>query len=54
MYAQGLRHHQAGELDEAGRFYRRVLLEDPRHADARHLLGVIALYRPDDTNPLLN
>ncbi|HVE23022.1 MAG TPA: tetratricopeptide repeat protein [Acidocella sp.] len=42
MLEAGLRHHQAGQLAEAERFYREVLKLDARHADARHLLGVIA------------
>jgi hypothetical protein len=35
--------HQAGRLDEAARIYESILLEIPRHFDATHLLGVIAL-----------
>jgi tetratricopeptide (TPR) repeat protein len=38
----GIRHHQAGQLAEAERFYRQVLAADAQHADALHLLGVIA------------
>ncbi len=44
----GLRHHQAGELDTAQRFYREALAADPRQADALHLLGVIAHQRGED------
>jgi len=33
--------HQAGELDAAERQYREVLRRDPRHAEARHLLGLL-------------
>ena len=36
-------HHRAGRLQEAERLYRRLLEDDPDHADANHLLGVIAL-----------
>ena len=36
-------HHQAGRLREAEREYRAVLTADPRHPDALHLLGVLAL-----------
>ncbi|MBL4691523.1 MAG: tetratricopeptide repeat protein [Rhodospirillales bacterium] len=39
---QGIRDHQAGRLAEAETAYRRVLQADPDHADANHLLGLIA------------
>ncbi|HEY1858237.1 tetratricopeptide repeat protein [Acidocella sp.] len=42
MFEAGLRHHQVGQLAEAERFYRQVLAIDALHADALHLLGVIA------------
>ena len=34
--------HQAGRLDRAEALYRTVLADDPDHADALHLLGVLA------------
>ena len=37
-----LKHHQAGRLAEAEALYRQVLAVEPRHADALHLLGLIA------------
>ncbi|MGO9467835.1 MAG: tetratricopeptide repeat protein [Isosphaeraceae bacterium] len=38
---QAFRHHQAGELIAAARGYHAVLVRDPNHADAAHLLGVV-------------
>lgn len=45
LFAAALRHHQTGQLDAAEGLYRQVLESDPRHADALHLLGVIAHQR---------
>ena len=42
VFADALRHHQAGRLSEAERLYRQVLLADAHHADALHFLGVLA------------
>jgi Flp pilus assembly protein TadD len=39
---EALRLHQRGELAEAEQMYRQVLAADPHHADALHLLGMIA------------
>ncbi len=41
-FAQALQHHQAGRLQEAEQLYRQILAQQPGHADALHLLGVIA------------
>lgn len=38
----GLEHHQAGRLQEAETIYRAILKEQPQHANALHLLGLIA------------
>jgi predicted O-linked N-acetylglucosamine transferase (SPINDLY family) len=38
-----LRHHQAGRLTEAQAACRQVLGQKPDHADALHLLGIIAM-----------
>jgi protein O-GlcNAc transferase len=38
----GLGHHRAGRLAEAEAVYRRILQENPRCAEALHLLGVLA------------
>lgn len=40
--AIAVRHHQAGELDDAKHIYEQVLQAVPDHPDASHLLGVIA------------
>jgi protein O-GlcNAc transferase len=40
--AAGVKHHHAGRLADAEACYRRVLAAQPDHADALHLLGVIA------------
>jgi len=42
LLKDGLKHHQAGRLTEAEAYYRRILLTQPGHADALHLLGVVA------------
>lgn len=42
-FALALQHHQAGRLAEAEQGYRRILEQEPEHADSLHLLGVIAL-----------
>jgi protein O-GlcNAc transferase len=49
MVARGLTLHQQGRRAEAEAAYRRVLEEWPGHADAWHLLGVVAMEagRPD-------
>ncbi len=45
LLAAALRHHQLGRPAEAQDLYERILEHRPRHADALHLLGVIALQR---------
>lgn len=40
---RALQHHERGALDAAAALYRQILQADPQHADALHLLGVLAL-----------
>ena len=42
VLTNALRHHQGGRLDEADRLYRQILDIDAHHADAVHLLGILA------------
>jgi tetratricopeptide (TPR) repeat protein len=42
LFAAGLAHHQGGRLPQAEIQYRETLALQPDHADALHLLGVIA------------
>jgi tetratricopeptide (TPR) repeat protein len=37
-----LQHHRAGHLQEAEKLYRQILVHQPNHAEATHLLGMIA------------
>jgi len=41
--AQAAGLHQAGRLSEASKIYEQIIAQIPRHFDATHLLGVIAL-----------
>ena len=41
--AIAIQHHHAGHLQAAESIYRQILQAEPCHADAMHLLGVIAL-----------
>lgn len=47
LFQQAFEHHRHGRLHEAGRLYLQVLQATPQHADALHLLGVIALQTGD-------
>jgi predicted O-linked N-acetylglucosamine transferase (SPINDLY family) len=42
MIALAVRYHQAGNVDQAEQLYRTILQSNPQHADAHHLLGVLA------------
>lgn len=41
--AAALDHHRAGRLREAEGLYRQILAANPRHPDALHLLGMLAM-----------
>jgi tetratricopeptide (TPR) repeat protein len=45
MIREALAHHKAGRFLEAAAIYELVLQTDPRHADAHHLLGLVAHQR---------
>lgn len=49
LLSAGIAHHGAGRLAEAEAVYRQILALNPQHADALHLMGVIALQigKPD-------
>jgi tetratricopeptide (TPR) repeat protein len=38
---QAIIHHKAGKLQEAEPLYRSILIEEPKHSDANHNLGVL-------------
>jgi predicted O-linked N-acetylglucosamine transferase (SPINDLY family) len=40
-----LQHHQAGRLSEAESIYRQILADQPEHAGAMHLLGMVLYQR---------
>jgi Flp pilus assembly protein TadD len=43
LFQQAVRLHQAGRLAEAEPLYRQLLAASPDHADALHMLGVLAM-----------
>ena len=47
LIQQGLQHHQAGRINDAKIIYEQVLISNPRHPDALHLLGLTALQSGD-------
>jgi tetratricopeptide (TPR) repeat protein/SAM-dependent methyltransferase len=44
---RAIKHHEAGQLDQAEALYREIVRVDPSHADALHLLGVAAHQKSD-------
>jgi predicted O-linked N-acetylglucosamine transferase (SPINDLY family) len=47
LLAQAIAQHQNGNLADAARLYLQILLHSPKHFDALHLLGVIAVQQKD-------
>lgn len=43
LMQSALEHHRAGRLPEAARIYESLLEQNPRHAEAMHFLGTIAM-----------
>nr|WP_294513519.1 tetratricopeptide repeat protein [uncultured Rhodopila sp.] len=56
LFRQGQQLHAAGRLPEAEQVYRQVLATTPRHAEALHALGALAIQagRPDAADSLLS
>ncbi len=47
LLKEAMAHHQAGRLQEAEQLYQQILRAEPDHAEALHLLGLVA-YRVGD------
>ncbi len=45
MFEKAVSLHQKGQLDEAEHLYRKILAQNPKNAEALHLLGVIEAQR---------
>ena len=39
----GMEAHKAGNVKEADRYYTAILKENPKHSDANHNMGVLAV-----------
>ena len=40
---KGIEAHKAGEVQEADRYYRTIIRAQPKHPDANHNMGVLAV-----------
>ena len=40
---KGIEAHKAGKVQEADRYYTAILKEQPKHPDANHNMGVLAV-----------
>ena len=43
-FSEGLRAHQAGQYEEADRYYTAILKLQPGHPDANHNMGILAVH----------
>eukprot|EP00197_Chlamydomonas_leiostraca_P010030 CAMPEP_0202875956 /NCGR_PEP_ID=MMETSP1391-20130828/28249_1 /ASSEMBLY_ACC=CAM_ASM_000867 /TAXON_ID=1034604 /ORGANISM="Chlamydomonas leiostraca, Strain SAG 11-49" /LENGTH=56 /DNA_ID=CAMNT_0049557725 /DNA_START=36 /DNA_END=202 /DNA_ORIENTATION=- len=43
LYSEAVELHKKGQLAGAEEAYRKVIKQDPKHADAHHQLGVLLL-----------
>ena len=48
LFSEAISHHQAGRLQKAEELYTRILDFDPSHAEALHLLGLVAYQQGDN------
>ena len=39
----GIEAHKAGKVKEADRYYTSILIAEPKHPDANHNMGVLAV-----------
>ena len=39
----GIQAHKAGKIQEADRYYKTILITQPKHPDANHNMGVLAI-----------
>ena len=42
LFEEAINHHRGGRLSQAETCYQQILAQDPTHADALHLLGLVA------------
>ena len=41
--SRGIEAHRAGEIEEADKFYTAILQAQPKHPDANHNMGILAV-----------
>ena len=52
LFTEAVAHHQARRFQQAEQLYERILEQAPSHADALHLLGLIAYQQGDNTKAI--